>query len=92
MTITAQMIRAYASRYTREELLALRDKAMDALNSGSMITTASTGSGTSYTRTITMRAEDALALYQGALDLLDGTDTAGDWTQVEHFTQRGGIC
>lgn len=86
------MIRAYASRYTREELLALRDKAMDALNSGSMITTASTGSGTSYTRTITMRAEDALALYQGALDLLDGTDTAGDWTQVEHFTQRGGIC
>ena len=86
------MIRAYASRYTREELTALRDKAMDALNAGSMITTASTGSGTSYTRTITMRAEDALALYQGALDLLDGTDTAGDWTQVEHFTQRGGIC
>lgn len=86
------MIRAYASRYSREELVALRDKAMEALNSGSMITQAATGSGTSYTRTITLRAEDALALYQGALDLLDGADTAADWVQVEHFTQRGGIC
>ncbi|MBE6418978.1 MAG: hypothetical protein E7031_02485 [Akkermansiaceae bacterium] len=92
MTITAQMIRAYATRYTREELVVLRDKAMDALNTGSVITQVATGSGTSYTRTITLRAEDALALYQGALDLLDGTDTAADYTQVEHFTQRGGIC
>lgn len=92
MTITAQMIRAYASRYSREELTSLRDKAMDALNTGSVITAAATGSGTSYTRTITLRPEDALALYQGALDLLDGTDPAADYTQVEHFTQRGGIC
>ena len=86
------MIRAYATRYTRAELVVLRDKAMDALNTGSIITTAATGSGTSYTRTITLRPEDALALYQGALDLLDGTDPAADYTQVEHFTQRGGIC
>ena len=86
------MIRAYATRYTRAELVVLRDKAMDALNTGSIITTAATGSGTSYTRTITLRPEEALALYQGALDLLDGTDTAADYTQVEHFTQRGGIC
>jgi len=86
------MIRAYATRYTRAELVVLRDKAMDALNTGSIITTAATGSGTSYARTITLRPEEALALYQGALDLLDGTNTAADFTQVEHFTQRGGIC
>lgn len=92
MTITAQMIRAYATRYSREELVGLRDKAIDALNTGSMITQAATGSGASYTRTITLKAEDALALYQGALDLVDGTDIATDYTQVEHFTQRGGIC
>lgn len=92
MTITAQMIRAYATRYSREELVELRDKAIDALNTGSIITQAATGSGASYTRTITLKAEDALALYQGALDLVDGTDTASDYTQVEHFTQRGGIC
>lgn len=92
MTITAQMIRAYATRYSREELVGLRDKAIDALNTGSVITQAATGSGASYTRTITLKAEDALALYQGALDLVDGTDIATDYTQVEHFTQRGGIC
>lgn len=92
MTITAQMIRAYATRYSREELVGLRDKAIDALNTGSMITQAATGIGASYTRTITLKAEDALALYQGALDLVDGTDIATDYTQVEHFTQRGGIC
>lgn len=92
MTITAQMIRAYATRYSREELVGLRDKAIDALNTGSIITQAATGSGASYTRTITLKAEDALALYQGALDLVDGTDIATDYTQVEHFTQRGGIC
>lgn len=92
MTITAQMIRAYATRYSREELVELRNKAIDALNTGSIITQAATGSGASYTRTITLKAEDALALYQGALDLVDGTDIATDYTQVEHFTQRGGIC
>lgn len=92
MIITPQMIRAATSRYTREELTALRDKALDALATGSMITAASTGSGASYTRTITLRPEAALSLYQGALDALDGVDPAEGLTQVEHFLQPGAIC
>lgn len=92
MQITAQMIRAYASRYSRDELVALRDKAMDALSAGSVITSVTSGTGTGYTRTITLRSDEALALYQGAIDLLDGADTSGEMTQTETFIQRGGIC
>lgn len=92
MTITGQMIRACVARYSRDELVALRDKALDALSTGAVITQAATGSGASYTRTLVMKPDEALKLYQGALDLLDGNDATGDYTQVESFAQRGGIC
>ena len=90
MNVTTAQIRAYAENYTLAELKAKLREALEALSTGSVITQASTGSGTSYTRQIVMNAADAVELYQAAIDLKTGCDLS--CTQQQHFATGEMVC
>lgn len=90
MRITANIVRAFAVRYTIAELRRMLNDAMDKLGTGSVITSASTGAGTGYTRTLTMSPEEAVELYQQAMDYKNGT--MGNAVTVERFTDPGTAC
>lgn len=89
MNATDAQIRAFAENYTLSELRAKLKAAMEALATGSVITSAATGGGTSYTRQIVMSPADAVELYQAAIELKTG-EVSG--TRVQHFTTGGAVC
>lgn len=72
MTISTTIIRATAACYTAVELRAMLKSALEKLETGSVITQASTGAGTGYTRQITMTPKEAVELYQAAIDYKEG--------------------
>lgn len=90
MNITDAQIRAYAENYTAEQLKDMLRQALAALTTGSVITQAQSGGGTSYTRQIVMSPADAVELYQAALEYQQGT--APGRVQVEHFTTGAQVC
>lgn len=90
MNITDAQIRAYAENYTLAELRAKLKEALAALSTGSVITQASTGAGTSYARQIVMTPAEAVELYQAAIDLKTGGETSR--TRVQNFTTGGMVC
>ncbi|MBQ2697755.1 MAG: hypothetical protein IJF59_03680 [Clostridia bacterium] len=83
--LTPDLIRATARCYTRQELLEKLRDACERLGSGSLITTAASGTGTSYTRTITLSPADAVALYEAAIQYLDSTTTPESTLTTRHF-------
>ena len=90
MNISDTQIRAYAENYTLPQLRDKLREAMEALAAGGVITQASTGSGTGYTRQIVMSPADAVELYQAAIDYKTGQ--GGSRVQVEHFTTGAPVC
>lgn len=90
MKITNTIVRAYAATYTAPELRKLLKEAMAKLNTGSVITVASTGSGTGYTRQLTLTPEKAVELYQLCLEHKEGRTV--NPVRVEHFTDPGTAC
>lgn len=90
MNITDAQIRAYAENYTLPELKDKLRQAMEALATGSVITQAATGGGTSYTRQIVMQPGDAVELYQAAIDYKTGRNMSR--VTVEHFTTGAQVC
>ena len=90
MNITDAQIRAYAENYTLPQLRDKLREAMELLATGGVITQASTGGGTSYTRQITMSPADAVELYQAAIEYKTGSGISR--VQVEHFTTGGMVC
>lgn len=83
MNITEQQIRAYAENYTLPELRDKLKQALEALSTGTVITQASTGSGTGYTRQVVMNPGEAVDLYQAAIDYKLGRNASR--IQVEQF-------
>lgn len=65
-------------------------EAMGKLNTGSVITTANTGSGTGYTRTLTMTPEQAVELYQLCIEFKEGRTV--NPVSVETFYDPGTVC
>lgn len=90
MNMTDAQIRAYAENYTLAELRAKLKEALEALSTGSVITQASTGAGTSYTRQVVMNPAEAVELYQAAIDMKTGGNMSRTVTQ--HFTTGGSVC
>lgn len=90
MNITDAQIRAYAETYTLAELRDKLKAALEALSTGSVITQASTGAGTSYTRQIVMNPADAVELYQAAIDYKTGSDMGR--TSQQHFKTGQAVC
>ncbi len=86
--ITPDLIRATARLYSREELLEKLREAFEKLAAGSLITQATSGTGTGYTRTITLPPADAVALYEAALQFKDAEDTPESTITTHHFTSR----
>lgn len=93
MTITSAIIRSFAALHTLEELQAFLALAHEDLMRGSVITTASSGAGTSYARTITLPPAEAVELYQRAIDLklAGGAETPDDGASIETFVERS-VC
>ena len=89
MNITDAQIRAYAENYTLGELRKKLKEAMEALATGSVITQANTGGGTSYTRQIVMSPADAVELYQAAIEYKSGESVG---CAVQHFTTGERVC
>lgn len=89
MNVTDVQIRAYAENYTLAELRAKLKEALEALSTGSVITQASTGAGTSYTRQVVMNPAEAVELYQAAIDMKTGNERR---TRMQHFTTGGIVC
>lgn len=83
-------MRAYAATYSAVELRAMLKEAMAKLNTGSVITTASTGSGTGYTRTLTLTPEQAVELYMLCIEYKEGR--AVNPVSVETFYDPGTVC
>lgn len=90
MKITSTLVRAYAACYTAKELRDMLKDAMAKLATGSIITAANTGSGTGYTRTLTMTPEQAVELYQLCLEYKEGRTV--NPVSVEKFYDPGIIC
>ena len=88
--MTDAQIRAYAENYTLAELRGKLKEALEALSTGSVITQASTGAGTSYTRQVVMNPAEAVELYQAAIDMKTGGTMSRTVTQ--HFTTGGAVC
>lgn len=94
MTITSAIIRSFAALHTLEELQAFLAHAHEELMRGSLITTASSGAGASYARTITLPPAEAVELFQRAIELkLAGGPSAApeDGACIETFIERS-VC
>lgn len=90
MEITDTLVRAIARVYTTEQLRQKLTAAAELLGSGSVITQAATGSGTSYTRQLTMTPDEAVELYQLALDYRENNIVNA--VHVETFFDPGTAC
>lgn len=86
--ITPDLIRATARAYTEQELTDKLRAALAALEKGTIITQATSGTGTGYTRTITLSPADAVALYEGALQYKAGEVAPEDTLTTHHFISR----
>lgn len=86
--ITPDLIRATARIYSREELLAKLREACEKLATGTLITQATSGTGTGYTRTITLPPSAAVELYEAALQYKDAETTPEATITTHHFTSR----
>lgn len=60
------------------------------LGGGGVITSATTGAGTGYTRTITMSPEEAIELYQRVIEYKEGRTVPE--VRVERFFDPGTAC
>lgn len=75
MTITRALILATATKYTVEQLQQKIEELLTSLEgNGTVITSASTGAGASYSRQIEASRIDMLELYRAALDYKTGQD------------------
>lgn len=75
MTITRALIIATATKYTVEQLQQkIEDILTDLEGNGTVITSASTGAGASYSRQIEASRTDMIELYRAALDYKTGQD------------------
>lgn len=90
MEITDTLVRAIARVYTTEQLRCKLAAAAEQLGTGGVITQAATGSGTSYTRTLTMTPDEAVQLYQHALDYKENLIV--NQVHVETFFDPGTAC
>jgi hypothetical protein len=82
MNISPTVIRAFAQAYTREQLVTMRAEALQELvQNPSVITSASTGGGASYSQQLQMSAAERAELYQLAIDYLDQTSAQADIAQ-----------
>lgn len=93
MTFLQSVIRAYAQKYTRAELVAMRDAALQELsNSAGSVTSASTGGGASYSQQLHMSAVDRVELLQQVIDYVDSVSNQSDIAQfatpVTHLLRR----
>ena len=86
--ITPDLIRATARIYSHEELLDKLREACEKLATGTLITQATSGTGTGYTRTITLPPAAAVELYEAALQYKDGETTPEATMTTHHFTSR----
>lgn len=86
--LTPDLIRATARIYSREELLAKLREACEKLATGTLITQATSGTGTGYTRTITLSPAAAVELYEAALQYKDAETTPESTLTTHHFTSR----
>lgn len=86
--LTPDLIRATARIYSRAELLAKLREACEKLATGTLITQATSGTGTGYTRTITLSPADAVELYESALRYKDAETTPESTLTTHHFTSR----
>jgi hypothetical protein len=87
-SLTPDLIRATARIYSRVELLAKLREASEKLATGTLITQATSGTGTGYTRTITLSPADAVELYEAAIQYKDGETTPESTLTTHHFTSR----
>lgn len=90
MKITNTIVRAYAASYSAPELRQMLKDALAKLSTGSVITTASTGSGTGYTRTLTLTPEKAVELFQLCLEFKEGR--MENPVRVERYFDPGTVC
>ncbi len=90
MQITDTIIRAYAALYSCVELRSMLADATRKLGSGGLITSATTGAGTGYTRTIAMSPEEAIELYQRVIEYKQGRTVPS--VRVERFYDPGTAC
>lgn len=85
MIIDETIVRAVADGHSLSELEALRAEALRQLGEGSVIVSASSGGGTSYSREVTMRPDEAVRLYQAAIELKNMVVTS---VRAEIFVDR----
>lgn len=90
MTLTATIIRSFAITYSADELKDKLRQAHAELEKGSVITSATSGGGTSYARTMVLTPAEAVELYQRALELRESGTLVCEpnATQVECFMER----
>lgn len=85
MIIDDTIVRAVADGHSLSELEALRAEALRQLGEGAVIVSASSGGGTSYSREVTMRPDEAVRLYQAAIELKNMVVTS---VRAEIFVDR----
>ena len=82
MNITPTIIRAFAQAYSRAQLVTMRAEALqEMVQNPSVITSASTGGGASYSQQLQMTAAERAELYQLAIDYIDQTTAQSDIAQ-----------
>ncbi len=80
--------RSFARLYTVEQLEEkLKAAAEDVDKQAALISSASTGGGASYSRTLVTKAEERVALYEAALALKQGRDPVDDMDDVSQIAR-----
>ena len=90
MEISDEQIRALAESYSAEELRGFLRAALEEQVRGSVITSASTGAGTSYTRTLTGNPGERVRLLQLAIEYKEMRVVGG--VTVERFVCGRPVC
>lgn len=82
MNISPTIIRAFAQAYSRAQLVTMRAEALqEMVQNPSVITSASTGGGASYSQQLQMTAAERAELYQLAIDYIDQNTAQSDIAQ-----------
>lgn len=90
MDISDEQIRAMAESYSADELRSMLRSALEEQVKGSVITSAATGAGTSYSRTITGSPGERVRLLQLAIEYKEARVVGG--VIVEHFVCGSPVC
>ena len=90
MDISDEQIRALAESYSADELRGFLRAALEEQATGSVITSAATGAGTSYSRTITASPEERVRLLQLAIEYKEERVVCG--VIVERFVCGRPVC